>query len=144
MNDLMLPLNVMTKTQVADFAHNKAQEIMETRNAVEAYVLAKQLEALAAELVKGIKPQAEIAYSRLFDARGGRIGAAKIECVKGKPKEVWTFAPDIQIELGLIEQTIAAEEARAEAIKKTAIEMGKATKTEEPTNRGGIKITFDN
>jgi hypothetical protein len=138
---LVTPDAILGKGAIAKQANAHAEWLLESNDAVHAYVMAKQYEQAAEVLVKMLKPKAELAWS---GAESMKIGAAKVEFVNARPKDVYEFDESTQTQLNDCEEMIAVQAARIDTIKKQAIEQGRAKLVDQvATGRGGIKITFD-
>ncbi len=136
-------VNTLTKTEIEAHAEDFVTGLLNTYESMDAYVLIKQLEIGVSKVVSMLKDKATAAYSQRFDARGGRIGSAKIEYVNNKPTVKYTLDEETQRKINENTEIMAGLAAQNEELQRQAIESGRATKTEEPNNRGGLRITFD-
>jgi hypothetical protein len=135
---IILPTSILPKHEIEERMRDVHTILLADNDAITAYVYAKQFEAAAAVLVKSLQGPAELAFNGQI-----KIGAAKVEMVGGKPKQVITYPDDVKAAIRDQENSIAISLALIEQLKAQALEDGKATVSAEEYTRTGLKVTFD-
>lgn len=134
-----LPISIIPKSGVEDMVSDVVASILESTDAMSAYVLAKQFELAGKTMVAMLRQRADIAYNGDV-----KIGAASVTWKKVRPEPVWKFDDDTQSKINQNNEIIAGLMAQNEELSKQSIEQGLAKKVSEiPSNRGGLTVTFD-